>query len=233
VVLTTKLEKILKEFLDIIKTVSLFKEINDEDIEFMLNCLQAEIKAFPKNSIILMAGEKPQNVGVVLEGLIHIVNEDVSGTRTLIEAVSLGGTFAEAFCCAGISASPVTIVAAENSKILWLKFDRVVQTCANSCTFHNRLIENMLKVVADKNLYLQNRMEVVSMKSIRDKVLHYLESFSGKQGSRDIVIPFNREEMADYLCVDRSALSHELARMKEDGLLDYKKNIFTLKVKKR
>jgi CRP-like cAMP-binding protein len=193
----------------------------------MLDCLGAEIKTVAKNNIILLAGEKPLHIGIVLSGILYIVKEDSDGNRKLITAATPGEIYAEALCCADVDESPVTVIAAEDSQVMLLRFDRVLHTCPNSCVFHQKLIENMLNLLANKSLYLQSRIEIISVKSIRIKVLRYLESFTTKQG-RNIIIPFNREELADYLCVERSALSHELAKMKKDRLIDYKKNKFIL-----
>ena len=208
--------------MDIIKNVPLFKGI--DDLESMLDCLGGKFKNFLKGDIILMAGSDIFNVGIVTKGLVHIVKDDANGNRTLIEAVGRCETFAEAFCCVGIKSSPVSIFAAEDSEVLFIDYERIIRPCAKFCKFHQKLIKNMLGVVAKKNLYLQNRMEIMAIKSIRGKVLHYLQSFEDKV----IKIPFDREGMAYYLSVDRSALSHELMRMKRDGLIDYRKNEFRL-----
>ena len=218
---------IMNEYYDILKTVSLFGQISDTDIKSALLCLGAEIRTVPKNGIILRTGEKPVHVGIVLTGKLHIVKDDYDGNRTLIAAAAPGEIFAEALCCAGVEESPISVLADEDAKVLLLRFDNILHTCPEACPYHQKLIENMLKLVANKNLYLQNRMEIISMKSIRMKFLRYLETFVQKQG-KEIIIPFNREELADHLCVERSALSHELMKMKREGLLDYRKNKFIL-----
>ena len=206
-------------------SVELFQGI--DDLDAMLKCLGAETRYIGKNEIILLAGDKSQFVGVVLSGLLHIVREDYDGNRSLVAAVNFGEIFAESLCCAGVEESPVTVIAATNSTILLLRFERVMHTCQNACAFHHRLIENMLRLVANKNLFLQTRIEIMALKSVRAKVLRYLESFGAKRGE-DFTISFNREQMAEYLCVDRSALSHELARMKQNGVIDYSKSRFSL-----
>ena len=177
----------MKKYLDIIKTVSLFKGVNEEELQSMLECLGAEIKTVSKNNIILLTGEKPLHIGIVLSGMLHIVKEDYDGNRTLITAAPPGEIYAEALCCANVEESPVTVIACEDTTIMLLRFDRILHTCPNSCIFHQKLIENMLNLLANKNLYLQNRMEIISIKSIRVKVLRYLESFASKQG-RNITI---------------------------------------------
>jgi len=230
VVIATKAKKdcIMQRYLDVLKTVGLFRGINDVELETMLKCLGAETRDVSKDTIILLAGEKPQHVGVVLAGQLHIIREDYDGNRSVIAAVAPGDIFAEALCCAGVVESPVTVMADIDSTVMLLSFSRILHTCPNSCSLHTKLIENMLELVANKNLQLQSRMEIVSLKSVRTKMMHYLESFALTQG-RSITIPFNREELADFLCVERSALSHELSKMKKDGLIEYRKNKFVLR----
>ena len=218
----------MEKYYDILKTVGLFMSIGTTELDNVLKCLGVVIKEVSKDTIILLAGDKPQFVGVVLTGQLHIIREDYDGNRSLIAAISSGDMFAEALCCAGVPESPVTVIAAIDSAIMLLSFQRLMQTCPNSCVYHKKLIENMLGLIANKNLQLQNRMEIISKKAVRSKVVSYLESFVPKQG-RNITIPFNREELADFLCVERSALSHELSKMKKDGLIDYRKNTFNLK----
>jgi len=218
---------VTKNFIDMIKKTPLFNDINDAELESMLDCLSCETKIVHKNETLLLAGDKPLHIGVVLSGLIHIVKEDYDGNQMLVAAVPPNETFGEAVCYAGVDESPVTVFAADESRVLLLRYDRIVHICRNVCEYHQKLIENMLRLVAGRNLYLQDRIEIISIKSIRAKVLRYLESLASKQG-REIVIPFNQTRLAEYLCVERSALAHELARMKRDGLIDYRRNSFIL-----
>lgn len=218
----------MKKYFDILKSSELFKGIDGDDLEAMLGCLGAEAKDVNKNEIVLLAGDKPRHVGVVLYGQLHILKEDYEGNRTLVAAVTPGEIFAEALCCANVNESPVTVAADTDSTVMLLSFARILHTCPSSCLFHTKLIESMLRLIANKNLQLQRRMEIIGMKSVRMMIIRYLESFISSQGNI-ITIPFNREELANFLCVDRSALSHELARMKKDGLIEYRKNEFVLK----
>jgi CRP-like cAMP-binding protein len=217
----------MNEYVNILKETGLFRTIETHDIEAMLTCLGSEVRKINKGEIILLAGDTPRHIGIVLDGQLHIAREDADGNRSLIAAVAPGGIFAEALCCAGVYESPVTVISDADSTVMLLAFSRILHTCPSSCAFHTQLIENMLGLIANKNLHLQDRMEIVCLKSIRAKVLRYLGSFKMKRG-REITIPFNREELADYLCIERSALSHELARMKRDGLIEYKKNRFII-----
>ena len=220
--------KELDGFSDILKSVGLFTGIEATELQSMLGCLNAGTQSLKKGKILLLAGNKPEYTGIVLSGQLHITRLDYDGNRSLMAVITPGGIFAEALCCAGVSESPVTVIAAENSVILKIGFTRILKTCSNSCAFHRKLIENMLTLIAKKNLMLQNRMELLEIKSVREKVMRYLESFGSKRGN-GFAIPLNREEMAAFLSVDRSALSHELAKMKNDGLIEYRKNTFTIK----
>lgn len=218
----------MKRYLNQIKNVKLFKGIAPGGLLSILQCLKAEIKVVPKEGIVLLAGSKPEHVGVVLLGELHIVKEDFHGNRTLVSSLYPGDIFAEALCCAGAPQSPVTVQAECDSTVMLLKFTQMVQTCPSPCSFHTTLIQNMLQLLAQKNLYMQSRMEIISQKTIRAKLIQYFDGFTIAQG-KNITLPLNREKMAEYLCVDRSALSHELIKMKRDGLLDYHKNNFTIK----
>jgi len=218
----------MNEYLPILRAAQLFRGITDAELETMLSCIDARTKAYRKGRIILLAGDKPQNIGIVLKGQLQIVREDYDGNRSIVAVLAPGDVFAEALCFAGVAESPVTVIADQDSIVILLGFARILHTCPNSCSFHREFIGNMLELIAVKNLRLQSHMEILSTKSIRARVLLFFESFNAKKG-REIAVPLNREEMADYLCVERSALSHELARMKRDGLIEYKKNKFVLK----
>jgi len=214
-------------FSEILKISGLFSGIEAEGLEAMLACIGARTQNLKKGKFTLFAGDKPDSVGIVLAGQLHIIREDYDGNRSLVAAILPGGLFAEALCCAN-SESPVSVVSAVDSAVMLLNFSRILRTCPNSCSFHKKLIENLLRLIAGKNLMLQSRMEILEMRSVREKVIRYLESFALKQGM-NITIPFNREEMADFLGVERSALSHELARMRKAGIIEYRKNHFILK----
>jgi len=205
----------------------LFRGIDGPALASMLHCLGARTEHARKGETLLMAGDRPEYIGVVLAGLLHISRGDRDGNRSLLATVPPGEIFAEALCCAGVAESPVTVTASVESTVLLLPFRRIPRTCPKACAHHAKLIENMLGLLAEKALRLQERMEIVCLKSVRAKALRHLASFVPEQG-RSVTIPFNREQWADYLCVERSALSHELARMKRDGLIEYKKNHFTM-----
>lgn len=217
----------MENFYPILQKVVLFEGLDRKELSSILECLQAQRRSYKKGSIILSAGSKPQYVGIVLSGKLHVVKDDRGGSRSILATLAESDIFAEALCCAKVAKSPVSVLCNTDADILLVEFSRILNTCSNACMFHQKLIANMLKIIAQKNLYLQGRMELIQTKSIRDKVLMYLGGFVEKQDSC-FTIPHNRQEMADYLNVERSALSHELMRMKKEGLIEYRKDRFIL-----
>lgn len=217
----------MEEFFDILKEVELFERMEEKDIVSMLSCMNAKVIRVKKDEIVLMEGSTIKHIGIILGGRLHIEKSDMDGERTLIASLSTGDFFGEALCCAGVTESPVSAVADMDSAVMRIEFRRILHTCPNTCLFHTQLIENMLRIMARKNLMLQNRMDFISKRTLRAKILTYLKSFHVKLGC-EFTIPFNREELANFLCVDRSALSHELSRMKKDGIIEYQRSSFKL-----
>jgi len=205
----------------------LFAGADPAETKSLLRCLDARFVHVQKDEIVLLQGRKPTWIGIVLSGQLHIVREDYDGNAALIAAVAPGEVFAEALCCAGVAESPVTVIAHADSVVVQLRFDKLLHPCERACSWHTRLIDNMVGLIARKNLLLQRRMDIMAIHSVREKVLRYLGSFEKPRG-RVITLPFNREGMANYLCVERSALSHELSRMRGDGLIEFRKNKFKL-----
>ena len=206
----------------------LFRGIEPGELEEMLRCLQAHVRAYKKGERILRAGQPVAEMGLVLTGGVTIESDDVWGNRTVIDHVGPGQSFAEAYACAPGEPLMVEVVAAESCEALFLNVERVMTTCSSACVHHNRLVSNLLAATAQKNLVLTRRMFHISPKTIRGKLLAYLSYQAIRQGSCRFEIPFNRQQLADYLGVDRSALSNEISKMARDGLLRCARNVFTL-----
>ncbi len=204
----------------------LFNSILEKDFNSMITCLGAFEKNYDKNEVILNEGDKINFVGAVLEGSVKIIKIDYDGNEVIIAEVFEGDIFAEVFACAEIFRSPVSIISATQSRILFFDYRKIITACSSSCLFHQQLISNMLNVVANKSLYLNKRIDMISKKSLRDKILTYFHYES--MGRKQFSVSMNREELANFLCADRSALSNELSKMKKDGLIDYRKNEFIL-----
>lgn len=215
----------MKEYFSVIKRVALFDGISEAEIQEMLDCLGARIKHYGKNRFMLMAGDKPESIGILLGGTAHVIKETPDGNRIIVAALKAGGYFAEALVAANVNESPVSVVAAEDAAVLLLDYRKIMNDTFGSCRFRSKLIENMLKLLARKNLHLQGRLDVIGKKTLRQKILAYLSTFPvAADGSS--TIPLSREELADYLCADRSALSHELSRMQKAGEIEFRKNVF-------
>jgi len=206
----------------------LFRDISPEELRSMLACLGAETRQFPRDGVIFRAGDTVRSIGLVLSGSVSIENDDVWGNKSILDRVRPGQVFAETYACVPGEPLMIRVVAAEPSEILFLDTGRVLQTCSSACTFHSRLIRNLLAIASQKNLNLSRRIFHTSSKSIRGRVLSYLSFQATQQGSRTFEIPFNRQQLADYLSVDRSALSNELSKMQRDGLLQVERSRFTL-----
>ena len=206
----------------------LFQGIREHEIEAMLTCFSAEERTYGKDAYIYRAGDVTGRLGVVMEGAVNIIKDDVWGNRKIIENIGGGQIFGEAYACLKGEPLMVDVQASERSRILFMDVNRILTTCSSSCDFHNRLIRSLMYVLAGKNLMLTKKMDIITPKSLRERVMVYLSQESVKQGCRTVTVPFNRQQMADYLSVDRSALSAELSRMQRDGVISYEKNRFTI-----
>ena len=206
----------------------LFAGIDAGDMELMLGCIGYHIGTYRKGEIIAFEEENINHVGVVLTGAVDMIKEDIWGNRTMLVRSYPEDIFGETFACGEDTLSVVTFVAAEETKVLFLSFCRVMHTCTHACRFHQTLVENMVRLIARKNRELMRKIEVVSKKTLREKILSYLSIQAQSQGKTTFEIPLGRVEWAEYLCADRSALTRELARMKDEGLIDYQRNVFEI-----
>ena len=222
-------EEIMND-INIMKNSPLFRNLNEIEIKDIMECFQPSIKEYYKNEIIFSEGDFVSYVGIVLTGSLKIVIEDVLGNRSIISEFNKGELFAESLACSGIEYSPFMAITDTGCIIAKLEFQKIFHTCKTSCEHHTKIVENMIKIIASKNLLLNQKIQTLSARSIREKILNYL-TFVQNQNRKQtyIEIPYTRDELADYLCVNRSALSRELSHMKEEGILDYNKNKFMMK----
>ena len=212
----------------ILNSCPLFSGIAAEQLERLLDCLSAAARVYHRDEFIFRAEEPARFVGIVLSGSVNIAQEDYWGNRNILGRAAPGELFGEAFSCAGAEHLPVSVIAAEDAEILRIDCRKIITACAAACDFHTQLIANMLQILAEKNIMLTRKMEYISKRTLREKLIAYLSAQAAQAGRSSVRIPFNRQELADYLCAERSALSRELGAMKKDGLLDYRKNHFTL-----
>lgn len=207
----------------------IFQGLSEEETKSVLKCLQAYTRNYKKGEVIYRTGSLVDAMGIVLSGSVNTEQNDAWGNLSILDNIGRGRVFAEAYVCASKERLLVDVVAAEQTEVLFINADKVVNTCTSACPFHVQLIRNMLSVMASKNLILSRKISHTTPKSIRGRLLSYLSYQAISQGKFQFEIPFNRQQLADYLCVDRSAMSNELSRMQKEGLLSYERNRFYLK----
>ncbi|MDL2290673.1 Crp/Fnr family transcriptional regulator [Desulfovibrio sp. OttesenSCG-928-F20] len=197
-------------------------------MESLLLCLKAVKRQYRKDEFVFVAGSKATLVGIVLSGGVRVLHEDFWGHRAILAHVDPGGLFGEAFSCSEKNSLPVSVIASEATEILLIDYRKIVTTCSSACVFHTLLVMNMMRILAEKNILLTRKIEHMSKRTTREKLLSFLSEQAVFAKNTTIDIPFNRQELADYLCVDRSALSRELGAMQAEGLISYDKNSFEL-----
>ena len=218
----------MKKYLEILKNCVLFDKIGDENLIRMLGCLGATVTSFDKKYTIFVEGSPARFIGIVLSGSAQILQVDYYGNRSILSNVGPGEVFAEAFACAEVRALPVTVVANEPCEIMMIDCSHILHTCQNNCDFHQQLIYNLMKDLAGKTIMFHQRIDVTSKRTTREKLMTYLTMQARSSGSNSFDIPFDRQELADYLEVDRSGLSSEISKLKKEGILDSRKKHFVL-----
>ena len=218
----------MKEMLSVLRTSGIFSGISEEETEKMLHCLEVRPETFQKDEYILLAGDRVEAFGLVITGKVLIIQEDFWGNRNILAAVGAGHCFAETFACSPGAVLNVSVMAQTNVQVLFLNVKRILTTCPSTCSHHSRMIRNLLSELAEKNLRLNEKITHLGQRSRRAKILSYLSAEAQRYGSAEFDIAFSRQQLADYLSVDRSGLSLELSRMQEEGLLEYRKNHFKL-----
>ena len=210
----------MEEYFEILRQCPLFAGISQEELKSMLSCLDGKIIQTPKGSPVFLEGEAATFVGVVLSGKIQILRTDFYGNRSVLTVVSPGGLFGEAFACAGVETLPVSAIALESAEVLLLDCKRVLTSCPNACPFHKKLVQNLLRGIAQKNLILTQKIRCMSQKTTREKLMEFLLEQAKQHGRAEFVIPYDRQALADYLGVERSAMSSEISKLKKAGRID-------------
>ena len=220
----------MKEFWPIIHSSTLFSGISEEELTAMLSCLDTKTESFPKDTFLLRAGDTAESVGLVLLGSVLIVQEDIWGNRNILSKAGPGQTFAAAYACAPGSLLNVSVLAETPVTAMFLNVKRVLNVCPSACEHHSRIIRNLLGELAEKNLRFGEKLTHMGQRTTRAKLMSYFSAEAQRLGSYEFDIPFSRQQLADYLAVERSGLSLELGKMRSEGLLDFHKSHFILKV---
>ncbi len=220
----------MKEFSPVIRSAQLFSGISEEELTAMLSCLRAEKKDFPKEAFVLRCGDTADSIGLVLSGSVLIIQEDIWGNRNILSKAGPGQTFAAAYACAPGSRLNVSVIAETPVTAMFLNVKRILNVCPSACSHHSRVIRNLLSELADKNLRFNEKLTHMGQRTTRSKIMSYLSAEAQRLGTYEFDIPFSRQQLADYLGVERSGLSLELGKMRSEELIDFHKSHFILRV---
>lgn len=218
----------MKKYVPILKKTKLFSGVGEDDVTSMLSCLGARLKSYKKGEFVLRQGEHLSDIVVLVEGKLHIQKDDYWGNRSILGLIDVGEMFGEAYVSPESSSLINDVVAVEDSTAIFFDVKRIITTCPSACRFHSMVVQNMFFAISEKNRKLVQKLGHMSKRTTREKLISYLSEEAGRQNSSSFSIPFNRQQLADFLSVDRSAMSNELCKMRDEGLLEFEKNKFRL-----
>jgi len=218
----------MEEYLNLLKKCPLFDKIDEEYYMQLLSCLDAKVVSFKKREYILSEGDPAGYIGILLEGSAQIEQVDYFGNRVILTDIQPSEMMGESFACSRMERMPVSVLVTEDCRVLFMDWTAIMQPCSNGCEFHRQLMFNLLGIIAEKNVLFHQKMDILSRRTTRDKLLAYLMAQAKRNNKSSFTIPFDRQELADYLQVERSGLSAEIGKLKKEGIIDNKKNYFVL-----
>lgn len=218
----------MDKYIGILKKTKLFAGVGEDEISAMLNCLGATLRKYKKGEYVARSGDHIHHIQVLAEGSLHIQNDDYWGNRSIINHVTVGEMFGEAYASPGSGPILNDVVAVEDSIVIFFDVNKILSVCPTGCRFHTTTVKNLFFAISEKNRALLSKLRHISNRSTKDKLLSYLSSEAQKQGASSFDIPFNRQQLADFLSVDRSAMSNELCKMRDEGIIIFEKNHFKL-----
>lgn len=219
----------MQKYFPVLQQCQLFSGIAENDLLAMLRCLNVTVQQYRKGQALIAEGEKPERFGIVLSGTVQLWRIDYSGNRSIMASIEPSQIFGESFVCAEVSSIPVQVVASESCEIMMIDGTRILHACGNGCAFHHQVIFNLLRIIARKNLVFHQKLEITSKRSTREKLMTYLSQQAKLHQSRTFTIPFDRQELADFLEVDRSGLSAEISKLRKEGVLESERSTFRLR----
>jgi CRP-like cAMP-binding protein len=219
----------IEPYIDIIKKSPLFYGIERDEIISLLHCLTPKIYDYNKNELIVNSSEPIDRFGLVLEGEVIITKENTQGNRVIMSMLKKGDLFGEMFVFSSRKIWPVTVISQSSCKVLFLTNSDLIARCGKNCSWHTSLIQNFIKVISDKSLMLNKKVEYLSIKSIRGKICSYLLEQYQNTKSNTIMLPLKRNELADFLNVSRPSMSREMCTMRDEGIIDFHLSTFKIK----
>ncbi|HCC06881.1 MAG TPA: transcriptional regulator [Clostridiales bacterium] len=210
-----------KDYIKILSQNQLFANISTKKLEGLLTCLNPVIKDYTKSEYIVLRGDTARYLSVVLQGSISLIKESYSGSSSLIGILKQGDIFGEALIFMDKAIYPVSILSIENTKIMYIPKEKIPGQCENTCSHHNILIKNLLEILSKKVLMLNKKVDYLTIKSMRQKLVTYILDEYKKAGNPSFTLPHNRNDLADFLNVSRSSMSRELCRMRDEGMITF------------
>ena len=218
----------MKKYIPILKQTQIFAGVGEEEISSMLGCLGARLQCYKKGEYVFRAGEHIENITVLVEGNLHIQKDDYWGNRSIVNSISVGDMFGEAYVAPESGALLNDVIANSDSSVIFFNAKRIMTTCPSGCSFHSIVVQNLFFAISEKNRKLVQKIGIISQRTTREKLMSYLSEQAKSRRSGIFEIPFNRQQLEDFLSVDRSAMSNELCKMRDEGLLEFEKNRFRL-----
>ncbi len=218
----------MEKYLSFLKHTTLFEGLQEAQIQSMANCLQASRRSYRKGEYVLRQGAQVHAIAILAQGLLHVQKDDYWGNHSLLHQIAPGELFAEAYAMAENEVILNDVVAVEDSTVLFFQAQKVLTVCSNACPFHSLIIQNLFRAISAKNRHLTQKIDYMAQRTIRDKLLAYLSAQSELAQAPTFQIPFNRQQLADFLSVERSAMCRELGKMRDEGLLSFARNTFVL-----
>ena len=223
-------ENFMKKYLNILKKSQLFAGVSEHELEAMLGCLSAELRTYRKGAYVLHQGEYLKHITLLVAGSLLIQKDDFWGNRSIVNKIGVGEMFGEAYVAPDSGALLNDVIATEDSAVIFFDVNKILTVCSSACRFHSIVIQNLFYEISGKNRSLVQKLGHMSRRTTREKLLSYLSEQAKKQRSASFEIPFNRQQLADFLSVDRSAMSNELCKLRDEGLLSFERNRFQLYV---
>ncbi len=218
----------MKKYIPILKRTKLFSGVAEEEIGAMLSCLDAKLHAYQKDVYVFHQGERLNYLTVLVKGELHVQQDDYWGNRTIVNRIAVGEMFGESYATPESGGLLNDVVAVEDSSVIFFDVEKILTVCSAACRFHSMVVQNLFFAISEKNRTLVQKLGHISKRTTREKLISYFSEEAKRQNSSNFTIPFNRQQLADFLSVDRSAMSKELCKMRDEGLLEFKKNQFKL-----
>lgn len=206
----------------------LFENISQEELTMLIPCLEAESKSYTAGQIICSYGENESRVGILQSGNATLERLDLSGNRTVLEYLTENSVFEEVLAFSSAATGGVAVICRDACRVLFIDYEHLTKRCEKACAYHSVLVQNMLRLIADRALYLSERLHVLGNRSIREKLMSYFLLSAYKQNQASFQLPFSLTELADYICADRSAMMRELKKMKNEGMISIQHRTVTL-----